>query len=165
MKRFVGGIVVVVCALFVFDCRDSRLEFVGHPTQQNDLAEISVLCSVSDDAPLGGPGAFAFVLTIENNSSKPLSQCVLILNDKYRARLAQVECYAESGWRTKLFRTATILADSRLELIFSHDTNNHLVFRDDEDRDLPRDAAITSLTLECTEGTNRWELTKKESGK
>ena len=161
MRKSIPSVLGCTLAVLIAGCYPSSTQFEGIPVNQDGLAGVAVFCSIGDDSSFGGENALSFTLTIENRSAKPLNGCALILNNTYRAPLERIEFYHGAMRGNEPFGSDIIAANARLEFHASHDNNNHGMFRDDQNRRLPRDIPITSVTLECEEGTNSWKLERK----
>ena len=155
-ENFVRSMLACGLAIGIFGCCNKRMEFTGTPIKQDELSGVTVFCSIGDDSWFGGPDALGFTLTIENRASSPLNQCVLVLNNRYRAPLEKIEFYRGFARGNEPFGSDAIPPNAQLEFHGSHDNNNHQIFRDDEGNGLPRNTRVTALTLECEQGTNTW---------
>jgi len=158
MRQRIKGILGLggLCIL-VLSCSDERALLIL-PDSVIEIPELTVTGSCGAD-PLGGEGGKGYLFTLSNISPVCLHRCILEVNDAYTAGLEKVEVY-EGFWGGNVVRNdSDIPSGAKINLVFSHDNNNNLVFRNEKGDMLPRDCGITTLSIHTEEGTNRWTFT------
>ncbi len=125
----------------------------------NVLKGLVVSYSTSDDSVFGGEEAVGISLIIENESSSMFDDCVFIINERYTASLKDVEYYFGFKKGNQPLGRSTINPKEVLVVQFSHDNNNHLIFKGDGGM-FPRDEIIDRLTISSKKGAGTWLFKK-----
>jgi len=102
----------------------------GVPVNINKLSEVEVILHIYDDESfLGEPG---FNIIIKNHSNRNIDNCVLVINNKYKAFLRDVEFYRGFFMGDCPYGKNFIPKRSRLQIVFDASSDNPMIFKDDK---------------------------------
>lgn len=110
------------------------------------LEGASLSCRMGSDEEFSGPGSLRFRFRMDNHTSKDMTDCEIILNHEYRARLSD------------LIKQDTIPVNTKITFDLSHDVNNHGQFLNDSGEPFPRNEWIRDIAIQCQEGNKSWTI-------
>jgi hypothetical protein len=153
----------IVCILFyafmIVACtNDKVVTYEGVPDDNNTLKGLMLIYDASDDYKFGGNEAIGIILTVKNNSGQKIENCIFIINDRYTASLENIEYYYGFMKGDKPLARSYIKQGELLEIAFSHDNNNHLIFKDSEKSMFPRSEKIVTLKITSMQGEGIWRF-------
>ena len=163
-KSFITQIALVAILVSCASSNGKLEEYIGVPHNDNSLKDLVISYSTWDDSEYGGDQAIAISLIMENKSSSSLDNCTLIINDRYHAALELIEYYYGFIKGNKPMDRNYIKAGEILELSFSHDNNNHIIFKDGK-QFFPSEKRINELKIISKQGTGSWKFKKNSSKK
>jgi hypothetical protein len=155
IKPFSGIILISIFILNVCS-REKITTYYGVADSNNTLKNLRVFYDIYDDSEFGGSNAIAMNLTIENNSSEKIENCILIINNRYKANLESLEYYYGFLKGNQPFGRDYIKPNESIKFSFSHDNNNHIIFQDNEKNVLLRRDKIDTLKVICKGREGIW---------
>lgn len=152
MKKFLLVLVIILLS----SCSNSSNEFIlSKPTELNSLKNVEIWFN-SGPEPYGKENEFAFVIKIKNNEIFNLSNCILVIDDKYYTELKNLQCSTFLG--TGRLKSNTLKRKAEIELIFSHDVGNFGYFKEKTGKALPNTSIPRKLKIKCDQGIGEWFL-------
>ncbi len=154
---------LVVCQTFAIlltiqGCYDyKKISLV--PDKENLLLDVHVTLTVGDDASMAGEGSYWFEIVLHNSSELPLNDCTLVLDGKWLASLSACETTLGNFSKVAIRDLDIIAPGDTIRIPFSHDTNNHNLFRDSDEGAFPRSTYPSAIQLVFKGGVANWGKT------
>jgi hypothetical protein len=153
----IWSVVLLLLIAFVVECTIAK-NVTGEPLPGNELTFVTVRYNLGRDILLEGLNAKTYELYFENSSSSDLENCILTIDDEYKAQLSDIEYYYGFSTGFRPYGSNTLPARTTLEFDFCHDNNNYRVFRNESEERLPHTIVIRKIRIECTTGVGEWEF-------
>lgn len=144
---------ILACLFFPLACARSDQWLQCAP--ESEAALVDVFCRCKADPFEGTRGAVQYVLRLVNSGPSDLDNLRLTINNTWSAELGQLTVY-KGFWRgSAAVGEGRLAAGEVIELVFSHDVSNHLLFRNNLGQSMSPATRFETLRLDYAKGSER----------
>ncbi len=90
------------------------------------------------------------------NQGQPLHECRVVFDDRYSVG---IESFIENPYGIHIpYGTSTLPTGKELVVMNNYDRTDVTIFKDSQGHSYPYNHYLTTLSLNCAEGSDRWQL-------
>jgi len=150
--------VMAVLSAVLATCAKQSTELELTADEGNSLTELTLACVTHHD----GGDRRAMVLSIHNSSDRELESIRLTFDDAYSSSLEKLHIHQGYRKGSQALGTARMLPGENLEFIFSHDTSNHQLMKNEAGETLPANFIPKTITIHAGDASANWRAKSPE---